>query len=92
MPLRRSSGNPSSAIKLLELDRSAMIARFLFPAESPISVRPTPTRRGSLQHLCVGTRQTGVGHRLDLCWGEPAEYLRTSHGQDPIGAAHVGLL
>jgi hypothetical protein len=24
--------------------------------------------------------------------GEPAEDLRTSPGQDPVGAAHVGLL
>jgi hypothetical protein len=25
------------------------------------------TQRGSLQHLCVGTGQTGVCHRSDLC-------------------------
>jgi hypothetical protein len=64
------------------------------------------TLRDSLQHLCVGTGQTGVCHRSDLCTpvrpvkvtgqtfcrGEPAEDLRTSPGQDPIEAAHVGFL
>jgi chitinase len=32
-----------------------------------ISVRPTSMQRGSVQHLCVGTGQTGVCHRSDLC-------------------------
>ena len=43
MPLRRSSGNPSSAIMSLEFDRSAIMARFSSPAESSKSML-TPIR------------------------------------------------
>jgi hypothetical protein len=56
-----------------------------------------PLRRHRLDR-CVSpviplhTGQTGEGHRSDLCRGEPAEDLRTSPGQDPVEAAHVGLL
>jgi hypothetical protein len=57
MSLRRSSGNPSSAIKLLKLYRSAIITRFLVPQRSRQFVgtfsKPTSTRRSSLQYLHV---------------------------------------
>jgi hypothetical protein len=38
------------------------------------------------------TVQTGEGHLLDLCQGQPAKDLRTSPGHDPVGVAHLRLL
>jgi hypothetical protein len=52
------------------------------------------TQRGSLQHLCVGTGQTGACHRSDLCTPvRPVKVTgQTFVGKDPVEAAHVGLL
>jgi hypothetical protein len=60
------------------------------------------TQRGSLQHLCVGTGQTGVSPVIPLHTGQtgeghrsvrplPGVNRRKTSERRPGGAAHVGL-
>jgi hypothetical protein len=78
-------------VKFVRLTRAQnKIAQYSVQQTIGTSLRPTKTQRSSLQHLCVGTGQTGVGYRSDICCRvELAKGLWTSPGQDPIGEAHV---
>jgi hypothetical protein len=80
---------------MLELDRLAMIARFLLPSGVINLLRPFGANKHAEKLLAMPPRltdQTGAGHLSDWCRREdPAKDQRTSPRQDPIGAAHAGL-